>query len=152
MATAVLLKRFTTPSTDDDDDHGDDHSDGVKLLLCTAATRGPIRHPPGDIWACRTMVEWYWQGKTPDSSAIVRSQSYQQSRLVAKFGGRKWCIRTSKYYLCSYFKVILRCGKMLHEVDGFTSLPKVGLLRIFIAPKYPSPRKALETCLQWQAR
>jgi hypothetical protein len=28
-----------------------DHVDGVRLRLWTAATNGPIVHPPGDIWA-----------------------------------------------------------------------------------------------------
>jgi hypothetical protein len=47
---------------DDDDDDGDDNDDdlvdGVRLRLWTAATNGPDAHPPGDIWARRTMVEW----------------------------------------------------------------------------------------------
>jgi hypothetical protein len=40
---------------DDDDDNDDDdyyvlhHVDGVRLRLCTAATSGPIVHPPRDI-------------------------------------------------------------------------------------------------------
>jgi hypothetical protein len=37
---------------------------------------------PGDIWAWRTMVEWYWQGK-PDSSTKALWKSYQQGHLVA---------------------------------------------------------------------
>jgi hypothetical protein len=46
----------------------DDHVDGVRPHLWTAATNGPIVHPPGDIWTWRTVMEWYRQRKTPDSS------------------------------------------------------------------------------------
>jgi hypothetical protein len=46
----------------------DDHVDGVRLRLSTAGTNGPIVHPPDDTWAWRTMVEWYRQVKTPDTS------------------------------------------------------------------------------------
>jgi hypothetical protein len=38
---------------------------GVRLRLWTAATNGHI-HPPDKIWVWRTMVEYYWQGKTKD--------------------------------------------------------------------------------------
>jgi hypothetical protein len=33
----------------DDDDDDDDHAHGVRLRLGTAATTGPIVHPPRDI-------------------------------------------------------------------------------------------------------
>jgi hypothetical protein len=33
---------------DDDDDDHQAHVDGVRLRLSTAATNGPIVHPPGD--------------------------------------------------------------------------------------------------------
>jgi hypothetical protein len=36
---------------------------GVRLCLWTTATNWPIIHSLGDIWVCRAMVEWYWQGK-----------------------------------------------------------------------------------------
>jgi hypothetical protein len=41
----------------------DDHVDGVRLRLWTAATNGPIFHAAGGIWALRTIVEWDKQGK-----------------------------------------------------------------------------------------
>jgi hypothetical protein len=56
-----------------------DYVNGVRPRLRTAATNGPTVHPPGDIWARRTMVEWYRQSKTPDSSTRAIWQSYQQS-------------------------------------------------------------------------
>jgi hypothetical protein len=54
----------------------DDHVDGVRQRLCTAATSRPVVHSTGDIWAWRPMVEWCRQGKTPDSSTIALWQSY----------------------------------------------------------------------------
>jgi hypothetical protein len=66
---------------DDDDSH---YVKGVRLCLWTAATSGPTVHPPGDLWAWRTMVKWCQQGKTPDSSTRPLWQSYQQSYLVAR--------------------------------------------------------------------
>jgi hypothetical protein len=62
-----------------------DHDDGVRLHLWTATTE-PIVHPPGDIWAWRTMVEWHWKGKTPDSSTRDFQQTYQQTS-SSKSGG-----------------------------------------------------------------
>jgi hypothetical protein len=50
----------------------------------TVATSRPIVHPPGDVWMWKTMGEWVWQGKTPDSSTRALWQFYQQSHLVAK--------------------------------------------------------------------
>jgi hypothetical protein len=35
------------------------HADGVRLCHWTAATNGPIIHPPGDKWVWRATVEWY---------------------------------------------------------------------------------------------
>jgi hypothetical protein len=43
--------------TVDDDGNDNNHIDGVRLCLWTAATNGPAVHPPGDIWARRNMVE-----------------------------------------------------------------------------------------------
>jgi hypothetical protein len=65
------------------DDDYDDHVDGVRLRLWTAATNGLILYPPDDVRAWITMVKWYQQGKTRDSSTRALLQSYQQRHLVA---------------------------------------------------------------------
>jgi hypothetical protein len=49
----------------------DDDVDGVRLQLSTAATNGPIIHPP-DMCVWRTIVE-YLQRKTPDSPTTAFS-------------------------------------------------------------------------------
>jgi hypothetical protein len=92
------------------------------------------------------MVQWYRQGKTPNSSTRALWQSCQQSNLVArkedlvegndKFGLTK--------YLCSYFEVIFICRTILrHGADGFTSPLTPGVLRIYIAHENPSTRPVL---------
>jgi hypothetical protein len=40
-----------------------DHVEGVRLRLWTAAANRPIVHTL-EIWAWTAMVEWYWQAKT----------------------------------------------------------------------------------------
>jgi hypothetical protein len=43
------------------------HVDMLRVCLWTAATNGPIVHPPYDIWVWRATVEWYWHGKAKES-------------------------------------------------------------------------------------
>jgi hypothetical protein len=65
----------------------DDHVDGMRLRLWPAATNGPIvLLLEGIIWAWRTMVEWYRQRKTPDSSTRALWQSYHQRKRVTQEG------------------------------------------------------------------
>jgi hypothetical protein len=40
--------------------------DSGRLRLWIAATKGPIVHPPSDIWTWRATVEWYLQEKTEE--------------------------------------------------------------------------------------
>jgi hypothetical protein len=86
------------------------------------------------------MVELHRQGKTPDLFSRALWKSCKKSRLVAKqkelanemmyFSLRSIFVHTSKGFLT--------CRKILHGADGFTSPPKEGVLRIFIALKNPS--------------
>jgi hypothetical protein len=65
-----------------------------------------------------------------------------RSRICALVGRR---VYLQRMYFCSYLQVIFfTCRKILrHAVSGFTSPPKEGVLRIFIALKSPSPRRGL---------
>jgi hypothetical protein len=48
-------------------------------------------------------------------------------------------------YFCSYLKVIFTCREILRNgTSGFTSPPKEGVLRIFMALKSPSPSVGFE--------
>jgi hypothetical protein len=126
---------------DDDDDH---HMYGVRLLLWTANTNGPIIHIHGDIWVWITMVKWYRQ-RNNNSSTRALWQSYQQSHLVesGRNGRRKWWIWPWEVF-CSYLQVIFTCHKVLrHGAAYFTSSPKEGVLQIFVALKNLSPRPGL---------
>jgi hypothetical protein len=72
----------------------------------------------------------------------------QKKYLVAKRGETwrefPWIFATGGY-IFSYFLDSLTCRKIFrHEADGFTSLPKEVLLRIFIALKNPFPPAGAE--------
>jgi hypothetical protein len=108
----------------------------------TAAANGPI-HPRvisehGQPW-------WWWcrLGITPDSSTRALWQSYQQ-RDLGQVGGMDEGVRILPIHYLRYLKGSSTCRKILrHGTSGFTSHPKEGLLRIFIALKNPSPRPGL---------
>jgi hypothetical protein len=61
-------------------------------------------------------------------------------------GNCQFCLKVSLSYFEGFFNLplILR-----HEAAGFTSFPKEGMLRIFIAFENPRTR---ELWVQWQAR
>jgi hypothetical protein len=60
--------------------------------------------------------------------------------------GNGWRILPTKYL--SYLKVSLTCRKiLLHGIDGFTSLPKKVVLRIFITLKNPSSSDGFEPAI-----
>jgi hypothetical protein len=92
----------------------------VRLCLRTAAINSPW------WW-------WYRLGITPDSSTRSLWQSYQQGHL-GKVGQwtKEWefCISVSEIPQGTF-----TCRKTLHGTYGFTSHPKEGVLRIFIAIK-----------------
>jgi hypothetical protein len=95
---------------------------------------------PGNTWAWRMIVMMMPAG---DNSWLV----YQSSLVVlpADTSGESrrngW---RSEDFVCQYLKHLkefLTCRKILgHGTSGFTSHPKEGVLRIFIALKNPSPR------------
>jgi hypothetical protein len=84
----------------------DDHIDRVRLYLRNAATNGSIVHPPGDIWAWRTIVEWDQKGKTPDLSTRALWQSYKSPTSKARGTGEENHEFGLAQYICSYFKGI----------------------------------------------
>jgi hypothetical protein len=104
----------------------DDHVDGARLRLWIAATNRSIVNFPSDIWAWRSMMDCYRQGKT-----LIRlpelSDNHTSSHLVAKqeelgegndkFGFRSFLVHTYKWFFT--------CRKILrHGTDGFASPPK----------------------------
>jgi hypothetical protein len=107
ISASFLLFQFNNSV---DDDH--DHVDRVITRLWSTAAKGPIVHPPGDIWAWMTMVEWYWQRKTPDSSTRALLQSYQQLSSNKAGGNGEW---NNEFGLTKYSfhtsKVSLTCHK-----------------------------------------
>jgi hypothetical protein len=107
---------------------GDDHVDGVRLRLWTAATNVAICHLPGDIWAWRTMVEGYRQGKT-DSSTRAFWQSYQQNHVTAKQEELMKEMMNLVYEISHISKGSLTSRKISRQVtEGFISSLKEGLL------------------------
>jgi hypothetical protein len=122
----------------------DDDVDGVGLRLWIPATNGTIIRPPGDIWVWRTMVEWNWQEKTPDSSTRSLWQSYPQSSSEA--GGTdegidEFCLAKNLFRTS---KGSLTCRKILRQgANGFTSPLNVGMLLNFFALKIHRSRPVL---------
>jgi hypothetical protein len=100
----------------------------------TAATNGPIVHGA---------PSWWWLGITSDSSTRALWQSYQQRHLGQVEGMGKG-VRILPIQYLRYLKGSLTCSKFLrHGTSSFTSHPKEGVLRIFIALQNPSPRLGL---------
>jgi hypothetical protein len=107
---------------------------------------GPIVHPPGDMWAWRGMVMMMMMTMMPagDNSWLVHQSSLAVLPAEISGAGRmdKGLRILSILYL-RYLKGSLTCRKILHGTSGFTSHPKGGVLRIFIALKNPSPLPGL---------
>jgi hypothetical protein len=107
-----------------------------ETTLRSAATNKHIVHPPDETWAWRSLVEWYLQGKTPDSSTRALWQSYQQNHLVARqeildernaeFSRQIIFVHTCKWFFA--------CRKILrHGADSFNS-PLKEVVRGFLTP------------------
>jgi hypothetical protein len=116
--------------------------DGVRLCLRTAATNGPTVHPPGDNWAWRAMVMM----PAGDNSWLVHQSSVAVLPAETS-GGNRMNGRRNENFACQYLQYLkgsLTCRKILrHGTSGFTSDPKEGVLRIFIALENSSPRSGL---------
>jgi hypothetical protein len=112
---------------------------GWDWRLWTAAITGLLFIPRVNVsgepsWWCRL-------GIPPDLSTRARWQSYQQ-RHLERVGGMDdgWEYMYIWYMIrTGYFT----CRKILWHGTGFTSHPKEGVLRIFIALKNPSPLPGL---------
>jgi hypothetical protein len=91
---------------------------------------------------CESGEPWWWCRLeiTPDSSTRALWQSYQE------WNGRR--SENFAYQYLKYLKGSLTCRKILrhvsvYKISVFTSHPKKGVLRIFIALKNPLPRPGL---------
>jgi hypothetical protein len=138
-------------------DFNDDRVEGIRMCLWTAATNGPIVHPPSWYMSMENHDGMLSAGESPDSSSRALWQSYQQNHLVAKqeyTWQRKWWIWPSTH-LCSYFEVIFTCRIILrHRADGFVPLWRKACygfllpLKIYLLYRFWT----LEPWMQWQAR
>jgi hypothetical protein len=104
----------------------DDHVEGVRRCLSTAATIGPIVQPQGDIWAWRTMVEYYRQGESPDSSTRALWKSYEQNHIAENQEELAKVVINSGFEIytsiCSNFEVVFYMPQNLsRRGDSFTS-------------------------------
>jgi hypothetical protein len=106
----------------------------VRLRLRTAATNWPIVHPSGDIWAWGTTMELCRQRTSPDSSTRALWQLYQKESSGSKQEERGKGMVNS--VLLSIF--VYSCLRI-------ASLPKEGVLQIFIALKNSSLRQGLNS-------
>jgi hypothetical protein len=98
------------------------------LLLRTAATNGPIVHPPGDMWAWRAVVmmmpagENSWHFHQSSLAILWAESSWEQ------VGGMDEGVRTLPIQYLRYLKGSLTCHKFLrHGASGFTSHSKEGV-------------------------
>jgi hypothetical protein len=109
----------------------------------------PIVHTPGDMWAWRSMVEWYCQVKIPDSSTRALWQSYKQLP-SSKAGGSG---EGNKFYLTNFASFIVR-RVLLHAVKSYGMGPPALLpLRKKECCRFLSPlkihrlRRGLNPCI-----
>jgi hypothetical protein len=114
---------------------------GQTMSLNCSHQRAHCSTPRWYIWAWRTMVEWYRQGKTPHSSTRALWQSYQQSPGSKQKKQAKWMMNSAlRSIFVQTCKWSFTCSKALRHG---TSRPKKGVLRTCIALTNPSPRPCL---------
>jgi hypothetical protein len=100
--------------------------DGVRLCLRTAATNGPIVHPPGDMWAWRAMVVMMMMMPAGDNSWLVHQIFLAFLPTKTSEASRRNGRRSESF--------AYQCQKYL-KGSGFTSHWKEGMQSIFIALK-----------------
>jgi hypothetical protein len=116
----------------------------VRLTSQTCGLYGPTVHPR--VTAMWTMVWWYLPGLTPNLStrALWQPQVVSGGPVSWDISGASRRVEEGNenvvYQSPKDFKKSSTCRKILwHWTSGFTSHPKDGVLRIFIALKNPTP-------------
>jgi hypothetical protein len=133
--------------------HIDDHVNGVRLCLWTAAANRPNVHFPGDIWA------WWTGGMmlTEENSWFIyqsslatvpaESSGSKQEELVK--GMMNLALQSVFIYTCEWF---FMCHKILwHGVSSFTSPPGKACCR-FLSPLKVHHLGWVWTCKPWVFR
>jgi hypothetical protein len=118
--------------------------DRARLTSQNCSLYGPIVHPRVTVmW---TMVWWYWLGITPNLStrALWQSPVLSSDPAIRDISGASRRMGEGNGNLVYPspwdFKSSFTCRKILrHGTSGFTSHPKEGMVRIFIALKNPLP-------------
>jgi hypothetical protein len=98
---------------------------------------------PEWMWAWEPWRWWFRPRITPDSSTRPLWQSHQQKHL-GRVGGMDEGVRILPISIWNTSRDLLQAVKSYDMGPSrFTSHPKEGVLRIFIALKNPSPRSGL---------
>jgi hypothetical protein len=123
------------------------------LCLETAATNGHIVHPLADMWSWIALVVMTPAG---DNTWLVHQSSLVVLPAETSEANRRNERRSenSAYQYPKYLKGSSTCRKILRRgSSNFTSHPKEGVLRIFIAFKNPWRLPGLnhDPWVQWQA-
>jgi hypothetical protein len=102
---------------------------------------------PGDIWSWRAMVVMIMMKMQAEDNFWLVHQSSLAVPPAETFGAGMRNGRRSENFAHQYLKYLegyLTCLKILwHGTSGFTSHPKEGVLRIFVALINPLPRPGL---------